>query len=135
MDAQDILQAWRKDSAELASTKGRVGWIELTLPFSTLTDKFVRVYIKHGAVGDYIISDNGDLHNDEYEVGEYDSPSSQPYQQAQALVQAGHYENIKQEGEGFYWRVTNPDLLTSALFDMAQFIQLSVNVAALHQPA
>lgn len=133
MDAQQILADFRQDTADLTSTRQRPGWLEFSLPYSTITSKFVRVYVRHqGATGHYILSECGDLAEDEYEVSE-DNDSPLPYLRAQELLERGNYPRVYCEADTFYWRVTNAEMLTSAMHDMAEFIQLAVNLAAFQQ--
>lgn len=131
MEALDLLTEWRNDAAKLCSVKDRLGWIEITLPYSTLTDMFIRVYARVDADGRFTVSDLADLSNDEYDVR--DNLSAQPFLRAQELLDRGHYSNIYKSGVSFVIAVKSKDMLTSALHDMAEFIQLSVNTAVLHE--
>jgi hypothetical protein len=132
MESQQVLQAWRADLAHLCSVKERVGWLEVQTPLSTITNAFVRVFVRHQEHSDtYIVSDNGDLSENEYEVGDEDYPLQGLVACGRSLLGAGHFDTIKQEGEIFCGRAKGFKMLTSAIFEMAQFIQLTVNMAAM----
>jgi hypothetical protein len=125
-----VIQAWKDDTFKLISTRRRADDVlEITLPYSTLTDKFVRLFIDEPTIGNYLISDGGDLHSDEYETTA-ELEVSGPFLQGKELLAKQAWAGIKQEGEAFVCK-TDLRQLTAKMFDMAEFIQLSVNLAYL----
>lgn len=99
------------------------------MPMATLTDRFVRVFVRQVGVDSFLLSDCGDLYNDEYDTTAELGVSS-GFDQAQMLLAKQCGGRIRQDGESFVCE-SPLQLLTSFLFDMAQFIQLAVNLAYL----
>ena len=130
MTAQDILNAWNRDAKAITTIQSRPDrWFQVTLPFSTLSDKLISIYVRKEFAGWFTISDHRDLINDAYEVR--DNESALPFMQANDLLGRGHFANINEAGGVFTRRVDHLQMLSSAMFDFAQFIQLAVNLAVL----
>lgn len=101
------------------------GAVEFSLPYSTLTDKFASVFLQPTGTEQqpgWLVTDGGRLYDGDYEV-----KACVEFHTAALACGVGYYIGKKVFG----LPVTDRKLLTSALFDMAQFIQLAVNLAYL----
>lgn len=128
MSTEELLATWQADVAALASARMNGVWVEMTLPLSTLSSKFIRVFVQDNGDGTYLLSDLCDLSEDTYEVGE----------NRRAFYAAIDLTERKVTADGCYCqsgavfcRVPQAELLTARLFDMAQLLQLVVNLAVL----
>lgn len=128
MKAAQLLEAWQQDIAKLSSMKHGDNCTELSLPFSTLTNKFVRVFVVELA-DEWLISDFGDICQDVY--GFEGSELNPAYDLATRIMGSEVHPTMQASGGELFVRVKSADLLTAAIFDFASFIQLCVNTAAL----
>jgi hypothetical protein len=128
MSPKELLALWRT-AAECLTTARMSGlWVEITLPLSTLSSKFVRVFVQTNDDGTFLLSDLCDLTEDSYEVGDDNRAFAAALDLTGRKVASG--DCYCQSGAVFC-RVPSEELLTSRLFDLAQLLQLSVNLAVL----
>lgn len=130
MEANELTALFSGDSAKLIAVRSFMPeWLEVTLPYSVLSDCFVRVFVRDNGLGQFTITDNADLWDDEYgTTAERDV--SGPFLQAKELLAKNRFSCIREE-RGFFSLTANRKMLTASMLDMAQFIQLSVNLACL----
>jgi hypothetical protein len=125
MKAMTVIDDLRAQLAAMITYKITDYAVDITLPYSTLSSKFVAVFVQ--GIGDegapeWIVSDGGYLYSGEYEV-----PASSQFHVAALAVGIGFHEEVSE----FRTVVTDRKMLTSAVFDMAQFIQLAANLSYL----
>lgn len=128
MSTEEVLARWQADVAQLASVRMNGVWVEITLPFSTLTSKFIRVFVQANDDGTYLLSDLCDLSNDTYEVGEERRAFYAAIDLTERKVSDG---GCYCQSGAVFCRVPQAELLTARLFDLAQLLQLVVNLAVL----
>lgn len=128
MKAEQLLQAWQQDVAKLSSMKYGDNCTELSLPFSTLGNKFVRVFVVELA-DEWLVSDFGDIVDNEY--GLEGSGLNPAYDLATRIMGSEVHPTMQAAGGELFVRVKSADKLTAAIFDFAQFVQLCVNTATL----
>jgi hypothetical protein len=124
MDYLGIYDAIKKDFGDLFSFKRHdEDLFEINTPLSTLTDKFVSVFIiKRGA--EFIVTDCGWLLQSQYEIKNPILPEN-----CAALMS---YYGVKQnESQFFYKKTDDISLLSSIIFDIAHFILNMVNLHSL----
>ena len=128
MESAQILEQWQQDVAKLTSMKHGGNCTELSLPFSTLTDKFVRVFVIELA-DEWLVTDMGDLAQDMYGFeGHRLNPA---YDLATRIMGSEVHPTMQATGGELFARVKSAEMLTAAVFDFAQFVQLCVNTTAL----
>lgn len=128
MSTEEILASWQTDVAALASARMSGVWVEITLPFSTLSSKFIRVFVQVNGDGTYLLSDLCDLTKDTYEVGEERKAFYAAIDLTERKVTPG---GCYCQSGAVFCRVPQAELLGARLFDMAQLLQLVVNLAVL----
>ncbi|MCC3159656.1 hypothetical protein LJ737_20615 [Hymenobacter sp. 15J16-1T3B] len=125
---EHLLAMWQADITALSQVKMHGPMVELILPLSTLTSKFVSVFVKPHHEGGWWVHDNNYLETDAYYVGDEASTADHGHR----LQEEYDVSCYLADGQAvFFKHITDPALLTSAVLDMAQFIQLSVNLAYL----
>lgn len=130
MTADELLHLWQTDLAALSSARVADQWLELSLPLSTLTSKFVRVFVQVTTSGNLLLCDLCDLTQDTYEVGN----TLTAFEAAIDLTQRRpEYANFFCQSGAVFSRLEQPEQLTSRLFDFGQLLQLVVNLAVLAQ--
>ncbi|GAB3303562.1 hypothetical protein [Hymenobacter tenuis] len=123
----EILNEFRADMRACTSSKQHPkGVTEVITPFSTLSDNFVSVFVEPTAEG-WRVTDGGYLAEQAYADDDL-----RAYSRAIDFVE-DEETAIRQDKEVFYQQVTDPAQLTSVMFDMAQFVQLMVNLSYLAQ--
>ena len=128
MNATELLARWQADAAQLASARLNGVWQEITLPYSTLSSKFVRVFVQANSDGSFLLSDLCDLTQDTYEVGDELTAFHAAIDLTERKVAPG---GCYCQSGAVFCRVKNIDVLTAHLFDVAQLLQLVVNLAVL----
>ena len=128
MKAAQLLQAWQQDVAKLCTMKHGDNCTELSLPFSTLTSKFIRVFVIELA-DEWLITDMGDLAQGTY--GFEGHKLNPAYDLAARIMGTEVHPTMRAVGGELFVSIKSAELLTSAIFDFAQFIQLCVNTTSL----
>lgn len=130
MEPTEIINRLRADYAALITSKERGEMVEISTPHATLSSKFVRVYVGEKN-GRFIVSDQYDLADNAYEA---DTAGFKGMGQLCTLFQIE--VRCLMIGRPCYYReVERIERLSSAVFDVAQFVQQVVNLACLVEEA
>lgn len=128
MTPKALLALWRTAADALTTARVSNLWVEISLPLSTLSSKFVRVFVQANGDGTFLLSDLCDLTEDNYEVGDDNRAFAAALDLTGRRVASG--DCYCQSGAVFC-RVASEEVLSARLFDLAQLLQLSVNLAVL----
>lgn len=124
-----IAELIKRDFEKLWRFKLRGESLEVVTPFSTVTNKFVSVFITIRN-GKYVVTDGAMISDgmNEYGINQ---------ENLQVAYKAAELFNIKttyQKGLYFYKISEAKMLLSSDLHDMASFIAIAVNTTAINNP-
>lgn len=120
---ESLFREVERDYAGLWDFKFRGATLEIVTPHSTISDKFVSVFLTERD-GIYVISDGGYLHINEYVENE-DIKSNRCYNNAFAHFER-YYKVLRVSDRNgkviFYTKTANRTLVSSLIHDMASFI-------------
>ncbi|HVY71984.1 MAG TPA: hypothetical protein VHH73_18775 [Verrucomicrobiae bacterium] len=132
LTCDDIIPILRSDFSKLWNCKPRGNSVEIITPFATATDKFVSVFVT-SRNDEFVVTDAGwlDAEDNFYSTGESDE------MEFEAVLKhfMGHFGVsifFEKSGRQFYFkRVLSRELLSSAVYDMANFVVSVVNWTSL----
>ena len=116
----EITQKFRDDISSLISEKQREEDVEIITPFSTLSDKFVSVFVRFENEK-FEIHDNGWFFDGAYNTSFEDFNT-------QKLIDTAEFFNVKCRKKKLFIQTNNDDFISSKVHDLSSCIQFLVNL-------